>query len=123
VQSALRIATWIATWYPGLALASIYSNWIVTWVELERCPRSSLDDPKHVGTLGPIVHWFSVWGLVLGFYAFCAAALFLLIALLLPQQPERRRLALRVAISALGSAAVYGWFRADPGNVIEWYFD
>jgi hypothetical protein len=123
VALVLRIATVIATWYPALVPALVYVNWIVAWVELERCPRPMFDDPKHVGTLTPLVHWFSVWGVVLGFWLFWGAVAFLVIALVLPKQPDRKRLARRVVLSLLGIAAVYGWVRLDPGRVFEWYMD
>jgi hypothetical protein len=120
---AVRIAIAIATWYPASVPALIYANWIVACLDLGRFPRPMLDDPKHVGMLTPVFHWFSVWSIFGGFYVFWAAVAFLLIALVLPKQPERKRLGLRVALSLLSVAALYGWAQLDPGSVVEWYLD
>ena len=123
MERALRSATLFTRCYPALVPALIYINWIVAWVELGRYPRLMLDDPKHVGRLGPVFHWFSVWSIVLGFWVFCAALALLLIALFLPRLKEKKRIALRLATALVSIAAVYVWFGLDPGRVIEWYFD
>jgi hypothetical protein len=118
-----RVATIVAIGFPALIPLLVYGDWIVARFELGRWPRLALDDPKHVGTLTPIVHAVSVWGVLRGFYVFCGALVVLLIALLVPKQPNRVQLALRLGFSLLSVGALYVWARLDPGRVFEWYVD
>jgi hypothetical protein len=123
MAQVLRIASFIAIWYPAAPPVLIYANWVVALAELGRMPRFMLDDPKHVASLTPLVHWISGWSLILGYGAFLASAAILVVASLLPKQPKRRQLLGQLGIAGLGALAAYVWCLVDPGGVVGWYFD
>src|SRR5262245_46235761 len=46
--SWLSVAAWLAAFYPGLVLLSLYVTWLIAWYLLGHPPRIYLDDPNFI---------------------------------------------------------------------------
>jgi hypothetical protein len=119
----LHLAALVGTWYPPAVLALLYGNWLVVCVALGRVPVPMRDDPKHLGDVTAVVHWFAVLGLAAGFYPFLVSASILAVAALAPSLPNRQEMRRRLGFAAGGGLLAYALVRWDPGRIVEWFFD
>jgi hypothetical protein len=120
----VRLAWLCAYLYPILVLCAFYGTWLLACSALGRAPRPMLDDPKSIDGLMQIVH-------------FIPAILIMAMPVLAPMGlvasfvlPRNRRdgwiIARRCILASLYVAACFTVLRilwADPGQVVEWYFD
>ena len=115
---------WIAYLYPIWSAGSMYATWVLAWVHLGHIPRSSLDDPMSIGSLVTVAYTGS---LLLMSLMPILMPMGLLAAFFYPLRTRARRSFLRQILLALLyitlSASVLLTLRADPGFVMEWWFD
>jgi hypothetical protein len=123
MERTRQLAARIACGYPLLLPLLVYGHWLLAWAELGRMPVALLDDPKHIGTLTPGVHWLSCLVTVVGLYAYLLALALLVLAALWPRQQVRKATWLTLAASVLGGAGTYWLMRSDPGDVVVWFLD
>lgn len=123
--SRLKIAAWLLLYlYPLCLAGSFYAAWIVAWLVLGHPPRPMLDDPKSIG--GVMVVVYLIPGLLLVAMP-ALAPLGLAASFFCPICPRGRlrwlqKTALAILYIAL-CAIVLLMLRADPGRVVEWWFD
>ncbi|MEO1618299.1 MAG: hypothetical protein AAFV88_20780 [Planctomycetota bacterium] len=120
-----RLGAWlIALLYPVWLLGSFYLTWLIAWSVLGHRPRPMLDDPTSVGGIATIAYYLS--GLMLLLMP-ALAPLGLAASAYCPFLLRRRaRLVWRVSFALLYVAifiATIALLRADPGRVVEWWFD
>ena len=115
---------WVAACYPLIILCSLYLTWFVAWVALGHPPRSSLDDPKHIG---PIAIPYTVTAILMGGVAITFVAGIGLtgvrLALGLTPRPGSSHLVVVLGIVPMSWAVGCSLCIWDPLYVMDWYFD
>ena len=114
----------LAYLYPVWLVSSFYSTWLMAWIQLGHRPRPMLDDPKSIGGLMDIAY------IVPGFLVMAMPVLTpigLAASFFCPVQVRRvsryaQNCVLAVLYVALCALALL-MLRADPGRVVEWWFD
>lgn len=118
-------AAWLAVYlYPVWLLAAFYVAWLVAWVQLGHQPRPMLDDPKSIGGFSDDVYMISGMFVIL---MPVLAPLGLVASFLCPilvRRDVRGGLSTGLMVLYVLLAASAIWIlRADPGRVVEWWFD
>ncbi len=120
---------WFVGWllaylYPVWLLGSFYLTWLIAWIQLGHRPRPMLDDPKSIGGVLDIAYYIP--GILLMFMP-VLAPVGLAASFFFPVNTRRELRygwgpALAIVYIVLCVTALLT-LRADPGRVVEWWFD
>ena len=122
----LGVAALLAYAYPLVFAAGPYLTWLAAWACLGHRPRPSLDDPKYIGLAVDVPYFLSA---ALTMAVPVAIGLGLIVAVaagLRAGKTSSAKLGLTsFALMALVSlwAGVIVFLRADPWQVLNWYWD
>ncbi|MCP4891050.1 MAG: DUF4158 domain-containing protein [Planctomycetaceae bacterium] len=110
--------------YPVWVLAAFCVTWLIAWVQLGHQPRPMLDDPKSIGGFSDDVYMISGMFVIL---MPALAPLGLVAAFLCPVFMRRGvrgglNAGLMMLYVLLAASAIL-MLGADPGHVVEWWFD
>jgi hypothetical protein len=116
----LDVALWAIALLPAMGLVSLYASWVTAWCVLGHRPRVYLDDPKYLSPLVAVPHfmaWFSfiAWPFSLG-------AGFTLAAVSAAQR-RWRSVVYPLVLLPLAWLSAIVTIRADPLDILDWFFD
>jgi hypothetical protein len=107
---------------PWIWLSTVYTVWLIAWVQLGRRPRPLLDDPKNLGGWVDIPHTASVLLFMIAF-PLLGAAVGAALSLGVFGKGKWNVALLSFGALLLSWTAAFAVARLDPGRVVAWYLD
>jgi hypothetical protein len=119
----MAVAWAFAYFYPAIATLLLYASWIFAWLCLGHMPRPMLDDPKDIG-------WMMDLAYLISMIAFVSVPLLTPVcffaSFFCPFRLTKYRILEYCFLTFTYIAictAIFTTVRADPCQVVEWWFD